>query len=355
VVAAWGCGVPAEPRGTPLDHDAYVWQRAWVGPVRAAVARPPEVIAGLRVLGLELERDRVRWPEVDAASLAAGGRPVVLVVRVNAPRAVEDVPMPEVAAVAARWRSAGADVRGIEIDYDCATARLSAYAAWLSRARPTPPLTWSITALPTWSDSDALGAVAAAVDELVVQVHAVRAPVIFDGAAARADLARFAAAAPVGKLRVSLPTYDATVGGVVRRSDPEAVAAFVRWLGTTAAPAVRGVVWFRLPVAGDDRAWSVATLEAVIAGRSLASQVAPRLVATADGGYDVVLENRGNLRGRWPDVAIGGDGLRAELIAGYRAAADGRHFTAPARELAPGATAVVGWATGRALTIDAAP
>lgn len=360
-LGACGSGAAARPRATPLVHDAYVWQRAWTGPVREAVAQPPAaiggLIGGLRVLGLELERDRDRWPAVDAAALAAGGRPVVLVVRVDDARRPDEVPMVEVGAAVARWQAAGVDVRGVEIDHDCATARLPAYAAWLAQARPAAPLAWSITALPTWADGAAgrraLRDIAAAVDELVVQVHAVRAPVIFDDAAARADLRRFARAVPAPKLRVAVPTYDAVVGGALRRTDPLAVAAFVRWLGTTAAPAVRGVVWFRLPVAGDDRAWSATTLAAVIGGAPLRAAIAPRLARAADGGYDVVIDNLGNLPGPWPDVALDGDGVRAELIGGYRASPDGRHFTAPARDVAPGATTVVGWATGRALLIHA--
>ena len=357
IAAAWiACApsAPPRPREIPLVHDAYVWQRAWTGPVREAVAAPPAAIAGLRVLTMELEPARVRWPAVDAAALAASGRPVVLVVRVNAPRAPEDIPLAEVIATATRWRGAGVAVRGVEIDHDCATAKLPAYAAWLARSRPPAPLAWSITALPTWRGSAALAAVAAAVDEVVVQVHAVRAPTVFDRADAQADVAAFARAVPPAKLRVAVPTYDAMVRGALRRSVPEDVAALVRWLETTAAPPVAGVVWFRLPVRGDDRAWSAETLSAVIAGAPLVATIAPRLVATADGMFDVVVENRGNRAGRLPDLALDGAAVRAELIGGYVAAEGGSHrFTAPARELSPGATTVVGWATGKGLTIHA--
>ena len=41
-----------------------------------------------------------------------------------------------------------------------------------------------------------------------------------------------------------------------------------------------------------------------------------------------------------------------DLVGGYVARAE-RRFTPPARELAPGATAVVGWATGTEVTLDA--
>ena len=50
---------------------------------------------------------------------------------------------------------------------------------------------------------------------------------------------------------------------------------------------------------------------------------------------------------RWTGAVRG-----ADLIGGY-VSADGHRFVAPGRELAPGATAVVGWATGEDLTLDA--
>ena len=64
--------------------------------------------------------------------------------------------------VPARWRAAGVDVVGLEIDHDCATAVLADYARWLAANRPPAPLAWSITALPTWAGAPALPAVAAA-------------------------------------------------------------------------------------------------------------------------------------------------------------------------------------------------
>lgn len=353
VVACVACAAPARPRATPLEHDAYLWQRTWTGAVRAAVATPPTAIGALRVLAVELDGAGAHWPAVDLPSLAASGRPVVLVARITAPRSPDELPVDALTAAAARWRAAGVATRGLEIDHDCPTRALADYATWLRRARPPAPLAWSITALPTWADSAALGAVAAAVDELVVQVHAVRAPTIFDGADARHDLRRFAAAVPADRLRVALPTYDAMVDGALRVSDPRAVAGFLRWLETRAAPAVRGVVWFRLPVTGDERAWPATTLAAVIDGGSLAPALTVRLAPTGADRFDVVLDNRGAVPARWPDLTVRG-AARAELIGGYRRDRDQRYL-APPRSLAPGATTVVGWATGKDVLAHALP
>ncbi|MBK9033093.1 MAG: DUF3142 domain-containing protein [Myxococcales bacterium] len=361
IIAAIGVAVvigsgrsPAPPRAraTPLEHDAYVWQRRWTGAVRAAVAGAPAELDALRVLTVEVEADRAVWPEVDVAALVASARPVTAVVRIAGARLPEQVPMAAVLARVEAWRAAGVAVAGVEIDHDCASAALPAYARWLAANRPPAPLRFSITALPAWADCRAVAAVAAAVDEVVVQVHTVRAPVLFDLPAARSALARFAAVVPAASLRVALPTYDAMIDGALARSRPTEVAAFVRWLERGGGPPVRGVVWFRLPVEGDARAWPTATLVAVIRAAPLRAEVAADVIATGPGRFDLVLRNAGNVPAPWPALALGGGVDGAELIGGYVARAD-RRFSPPARDLAPGATTVVGWATGKDLTLDA--
>lgn len=351
LAAALTDGGPPAPRRA-LAHDAYVWQRAWTGAVVEAVAAAPPEVSGLRVLAGELGGAAPAWPAVDAAALARAGRPVTAVVRIEGARLPAGVSLAPARARIAAWRAAGVDVIGLEIDHDSATAALDDYAAWLAAERPAD-LRWSITALPSWADSPALARVAAAVDELVVQVHAVRAPRIFDDAEARAWIARVAAAVPDAPLRIALPTYAVEVEGVVRAAGPGQVARLVRWLETPAAPPVRGVVWFRLPVAGDRAAWPTATLAAVIRGAPLVPAIAARVVERAPGVHDLVLENRGTVAGPWPDLRLAGALADADLVGGYTRSAEPRRFTAPARELPAGATTVVGWATGRAIALDA--
>lgn len=261
-----GGGGGGPPRA--LVHDAYVWQRAWTGAVRASVAAAPAELATLRVLVRELGRGGAdAWPGVDTASLVRADRPVIAVVRIDGSRLPAGLSIAPVVARVEAWRAAGVRVEGIEIDHDCATAALPAYADWLARSRPAG-LRWSITALPAWADDPrALRRVVAAVDETVVQVHAVRAPEIFVPAEARAGFARFARAAPGATLSIALPTYAVVIGGVVRAARPAEVAAFVRWLARGDAPPVHRVVWFRLPVAGDTRAWPAETLREVLHAR----------------------------------------------------------------------------------------
>ena len=67
---------------------------------------------------------------------------------------------------------------GVEIDYDCPTSKLPAYARFLAelRSRLARRIALSITALPTWMNSAELERLTRDLDEIVLQVHAVDDP-----------------------------------------------------------------------------------------------------------------------------------------------------------------------------------
>ena len=345
-----GCGAPdsrspgEDVARAPLVHEAYVWQRAWTAPVRDAVAEAPRELSGLRVLALEIAADgTASWPAVAIDALRASRRPITAVVRIDGSRPIADLSLAPVVTKLAAWRDAGVDVAGVEIDHDCATAALADYAAWLRGARVPAPLRWSITALPTWTESAELARVIAAVDESVVQVHAIRAPVVFEPRQARRWVEAFAAATAGRPFRVAVPTYRVVIDGVAHEADPREVAGFVHELARAAPPGLRGIVWFRLPVASDRATWRVSTLRVAINQLPLVANVRVRLVPHAGGTFDVVLSNDGTLDARYPGIALEGPG---DLVAGYRHAEDSR-WTPPARLLAAGETIVIGWATGK--------
>jgi hypothetical protein len=79
-----------------------------------------------------------------------------------------------------------------------------------------------------------------------------------------------------------------------------------------------GLIWFRLPLASDRRAWSLTTLGAVARGDALDSRLALKLSVQNDL-YDISLSNQGNLDSAWPErltLAVQGcDG--ADALAGY--------------------------------------
>jgi hypothetical protein len=358
ISALIACG-RASPEPTPttrLAQTAYVWQRNWTPAVRDAVAHPPAGIEGLRVLV---------GANIDDAALVAAHIPITLVLRIEGSRLIEGFTLDEVVGTADSLRGHGVDVVGIEVDHDCATARLAEYAQWLTKAAQVvrrddhARYRFSITALPTWASSPALIDVANAVDEIVVQVHAVRAPTIFDGNVAWRDLARFAKVLAASRtmstsdsrLRVALPTYHATIGGVEVRVEPDDVERFVRALEARPIEGVGGVVWFRLPIDGDEQTWSRETFARIVAsGRHSSAKARIELVQQGDGRFDVVVSNPSDARVELPAVHVAGSIGDADMVMGYRANGPGR-WDAPHRSLAQNERVVVGWIYGKDVSL----
>jgi Protein of unknown function (DUF3142) len=303
-----------------LPQDAYVWQRQWTPSLASAMAQSSDLVRAWRVLAAQSDaQGRLRPVAVDWTALERSERPVIPVIRIDGQLVQWDQAtlLGDVEAVAARWRDAPVTVAGIEIDHDCGTARLSAYARFLGalRARLDAALPLSITALPAWLASRDFDAVLAAADEAVLQVHAVRSPRagLFDAGLAlqwTEELARRTSK----PFRVALPAYGTRVswrddGGLLAVesetpllaggstatdliASPLDVAALLRQLERARPPHLQGIVWFRLPTADDRRAWSLATWRAVIRGEPLRGRVEALAEATGQPGLrNLVLSN----------------------------------------------------------------
>lgn len=331
----------------PLPHDVYIWQRVWTPGVGAAVSTASGFVSGWRVLGAELDREGIwRVARPDHAILAATGKPVVMVVRIEGQLARWDGDRLRraILAMADDWRREGLTIAAIEVDHDCATARLPAYAEFLRLLHAEMPrdMRLSLTALPTWLGSPALDGILAEADEAVLQVHSVSDPRggLFDARKARAWMAEFGDRM-IRPWRVALPAYGSRVawdthgriaaieserptlvGGTASSeliASPEDVAEFLAELDRDRPAHLTGVTWFRLPTDGDARAWSLPTLRAVAGGQPLR----PRLTATARAGdaaglYDVVLANEGTTDAALPEhVGLGSRCAAADGINGY--------------------------------------
>jgi hypothetical protein len=394
-------GAASSSSARTWSQHAYVWQRAWTDDLRVAVAAPPAAVDTLRVLAHELPSAASSSSSssyssssssapparidvtVDVGTLARSGRDVVVVLRIDGARLpaapAATAALAALGATAARWRAGGARVVGVELDHDSATAALVDYARFLQQARP-PGERLAITALPTWADDPAaLRALAAVVDDVVLQVHAVRAPVLFDAVDARAAVDRFLAALGRAVL-VAVPTYRVTLAdGRVAQAEPAVVAPFARALrdGVDASThAADGVVWFRLGHDGDRDAWGPATWRtavAVVDGEAPIDALQPRVAArlrgvdaTGDGlgddvteGGDVVVHNDGAVDAWGPDridvdVADGGAVIALGAVRGYAVATDGHALvTAHPPRLRPGAALVVGFVRGSGVSLVA--
>lgn len=312
-----------------LPQEAYIWQRQWTPALEAAVAQSSDLIEAWRVLAAEAdERGELRPAAIDWEALRQSGRPVVAVFRIDGQLSPweDDALLGDLRRMLVAMEHAPIAIVGIEIDHDCATARLPAYARFLAKLRAGLDGTkrLSITALPTWLASEDLDAVLASVDETVLQVHAVENPHagLFNATRAMAWV-RSLAGRTARPFRVALPAYGSRVswrgdgGWLAVESEapvlaggrstselialPQDVSGFLRRLEREGPEQLAGVAWFRLPTAQDRRAWSLATWRAVIRGEPLRPEIAVARQDTGQSGVtNLVLMNVGEIDAQVP-------------------------------------------------------
>lgn len=363
-----------QPPPLALDQQLYIWQRQWTPAHESALSQSRNDFSRLRVLALQAFPG-AGWSRarIDPALLKADGRPLVAVVRLDGQLKTldQDDVIAQIQHMLDDWRSQGVAPMGLEIDHDAGNARLPAYRDFLIRLRQVLPATLqlSITALPSWLDSPELPGLLLAVDSSVLQVHAVSDPRqgLFDPKRARRWAERWGDVT-TRPFYLALPAYGVALlteqngapvvesevpidqGGERRelRADPQEVAGLVEALRVEPPEHLAGLIWFRLPLAGDRRVWSLTTLAAVARGDRLDSRLA--LGVQEQGGlYDIRLVNQGNLDSPWPrrlTLAVGAcDGVDA--LAGYTLQQSPGLLTFTRIQegrLAAGAQRAIGWA-----------
>jgi hypothetical protein len=346
VVGASQATLPPSLSADAVPHDAYIWQRHWTPTVLSAARRSADIVRAWRVLAAESDRSG-RWVKMSVPwdELAATGRPIVAVMRIDG--RLDETRLPALLEHAA---TVPPSVAGLEIDYDCPTSKLAAYAAFLGELRRRLPSTiaLSITALPTWMNSPDLQRLAGeGIAERVLQVHAVDDPRhgLFDPERAERWVRAFAGITR-RPFRVALPTYDVRVtwkdgrlagvegerplligvGGdrATLAATPEAVLRLLHALEHDPPPDWRGVVWFRLPTDADRRAWSLETWRSVVQDRLAGPEVRATLVATDSPGlWNVALSNDGATDGALPrEVRLGPSCTTADGANGFRLKTD---------------------------------
>ena len=329
------CLVGCTEESVLLDQQLYIWQRQWRPAHAEALAQSRTDFSTLRVLALQAH-PQAGWSRAlpDLELLRHDGRPLVAVVRLDGqlPQLDPDEIGRQIAILLQDWRAAGLRLQGLEIDHDCATARLPAYAALLRELHRDLPddLQLSITALPAWLNSAALDEVLAAVDTSVLQVHAVSDPKSGLFAPKQAlQWAELYGARSRKPFHLALPAYGValTSDGQVEsetplrqggprhelRADPVQVSELLNELRADPPEHLSGILWFRLPLVGDRRAWPLPTLLAVVRGQPLAPSLALQR-QQKDGFSQLQLFNNGNLASPLPK--------RIELPARACAAAD---------------------------------
>ena len=388
--AAPAASVSATPR---LPPEVYVWQRAWTEPVRGSVRTHAGSFSNLVVLAADVSWKQgnptvVRVP-LDFALLRSLPCPVGLALRVGpfgGPFATNDPTARWLASVATSLTTQAATnqlpLAELQLDFDCAAAKLDGYRLWVEALRRrVAPVPLRITALPAWLARPAFGALVRATDGYVLQVHSLDRPKNFDApftlcdpGAARQAVAR---AAQVGvPFRVALPTYGYLVafapGGQLVglsaegpaqnwpadarlrevRADARALAELVQNWATNRPNALRGIIWYRLPVPGDTLNWRWPTLAALLDGRAPRESLRTVTRRVEPGLIEVSLVNEGELdlstrlsvAARWQAARlVAGDALRGfELLEAGASAAEFQTKSSPCR-LSPGDRRIVGW------------
>lgn len=388
-----GCGPAVPPlaaKKMQTQQHVYIWQRVWRPAHAEALQQSQPDFSQLRVLSLQfhLSNNGPSWTFAapDWTLLARDLRPITLVLRLDGQLSqLPDAAMvwqqlqPQVEAA----QQAGVNLAAIEVDYDAARAALAPYRQWLQALRQQLPasLSLQITALPDWLRSKDYPALCQVADQLTLQLHSVLSPAqgLFDSNKAKLWTQSAATTTPC-PLFLALPAYHSALittsdGGRVESetmlpiagerqallSRPEAVADFLSWLRTQSLPQVQGIVWFRLPLADDQRSWPFITLQALVRGEALAANLLTEVVPD-QGRFDITLRNSGSLSAPLPDnlsfrglQCLGGDAQH-----GYQwqqQGADWYLLRQPARaavapELAPAQRLTIAWLRCQQLQIS---
>ena len=375
----------------PLPQDAYVWQRAWAEPVRQSVREHAGAFSNLVLLAAEVtwkqSHPQVARVVLPREALRQLKTPVGLAVRIgpfNGPFSDRDEPIQTLSALAVSLvneaRSGGLSPTELQIDFDCASSKLDGYRRWVTALkRAVAPVPLTITALPDWLTWPEFRGLVAATDGYVLQVHSLERPQSFDApftlcdpAAARAAVAR---AGEIGlPFRVALPTYgyelafapDGRFVGLSAeggqnwpaparlrevRSNPAEIFDLVRGWTTQRPAALRGIIWYRLPVEADTLNWRWPTLRAMLQMHSPRTQVRAGSRRVEPGLVEISLSNEGELdvtsrlavNVHWQDARLeAGDALRGFELAEAGPAAAVLQSPSPPR-LRAGDTWTIGW------------
>ncbi|GLK90752.1 hypothetical protein GCM10017655_38160 [Pseudomonas turukhanskensis] len=366
LLALAGCD---RPSAIALDQQVYIWQRQWRAAHAQALVASHADFSTLRVLVAQAHPNE-GWIQarIDNDLLRQDGRPLIAVIRLDGqlPRLDSSAIDQHIQTTVRNWQASGLNLRGVEIDHDCANNRLSAYAQLLHTVRAELPagLTLSITALPAWLSSKALPTVLQEVDSSVLQVHAVSRPEagLFDAQLALRWANAYGAVSSK-PFHLALPAYGVALtengdveseaplpqGGSRRElhAKPEDVAKLLRDMQAAPVPHLTGLIWFRLPLAGDRRAWPLVTLQAVLHQQPLRSNL--QVTVQQQGElFELRLVNSGNLSAALPTL-IRNDAAHCESgdgVQGYRLqrAANTLEFVRQSPgQLAAGQSRALGW------------
>jgi hypothetical protein len=273
----------------------------------------------------------------------------------------------------------GLNVSEFQLDFDCAQNKLSSYSTWVDAVRAVVhPTRFAITTLPVWLKEPAFVPLVRLVDSYVLQVHSVPTStragqsVLLDPDLAR-QWVRTAANFRI-PFSVALPTYRCLAGydqagkllGVAMDSvdlawppgtrilefstDSDDAAALVKEWSSARPAELRELIWYRIPVATDQRNWRWPTLAAVMSGRKPIHKL--DVIRHGDNPIDLSIRNTGEaekqiavrLTVAWTGASlIAWDALPGWTVETGKERAVFKRADGTRSELPPGSERSVGW------------
>jgi hypothetical protein len=385
-----GCHQSITTVSGPIPQRGYLWQRAWNPAVMAAVQEAGKYLDGMVIISAEILwngstpetiRANIDWPTLENAE-----KPIALALRVApypGPFSKEDFTARYISNVAksliAEAAAHGLNVSEFQLDFDCAQKKLSGYSLWVQAVlTAVHPTHFVITTLPAWLKEPDFVPLVRLVDGYVLQVHSVPVSTqagqsfLLDTSLAR-QWTKTAAGLGI-PFSVALPTYRCLAGydttgkllGVAMDSvdlawppgtrtlefftDADDTAKLVNeWLSARPAE-LKELIWYRIPVATDQRNWRWPTLAAVMTGRKPIHKL--QSIQRGNNPVDLSIKNIGEadkqvavkLTVRWTGASL----VAYDALPGWTVATekDQAVFTRLDRipmELPPGGERSVGW------------
>ncbi len=314
-------------KGKAFADDFYIWQRDWRNPNLRRVVESEKSAGIFYVLTGEFRSGKspvIVYPNWQ--SLKKSKIPVVPVFRVyvscmpvlgKSPEAFADKLISDFLKLK---KTAGIKINELQLDLDCPESKLPVYAGFLKTLRrKLPGIRLSITVLPCHLNNAAFKYVTAQVDYYVLQAHGLDIPRKLDDKVSlfnkRMAVRAIRKAMELGRpFLVALPTYaylltfDKKSGkflylnaektpikkpGEIRKilaPDLTDLAAIVSYIRTLPGPC-KGIVWFRLPVAGDRLNCSRKTVEILQSGKIPEKKLFTELRKGENGLIEIILRN----------------------------------------------------------------
>lgn len=333
--AGAGAGAGAAAGAQAWTQEAYVWQRKPDAALQGVPPRALSLLDGVVLLAAEVEwrsgKAVVAYSTIEYRAWAeARFRRVSLAVRIGSfpgPFERDGAACESLCAmlkqVLRRAEEGGLRPAELQVDFDCAEAKLAGYAQWLGAFRAecgAIPLVF--TALPSWLRHGALAQLAQVADGFVLQVHALELPKTVDSIPPLCDGEKAALwveqAAALGRpFRVALPTYGHLLAfrrdghylgfsnGAPRRNwpgdarlrelraDEAEMAGLARYLRAQKPAGCSGLLWYRMPSGEEERNWAWPAFLSVLSGEDPAPRMEAKCIQKSSTTWEIVLRNSG--------------------------------------------------------------